>query len=517
MPDLAQGNFANVILSPGDSVRVSTSGQATVSAEYGAPAGTTTINANTQLFGPYGVPAKLRVTAVSGAANYASPTLVPATVDPSTGQLSPPVSGAGKYRVVVIGDSWGQRFYSSSSTGANFLDDGTMAWVQVLTQHRLTPVLPPPATGGTRSSDWLTLIDSALAQADAPCWFVSFLGINDIGVDVDVVNVTLPNLTAIYDKVLSRGHKLIVCNVGPYGPTYVPSGANLATKTAQRALLNQGIAAYVASRNGNCYLADIFGALVDPTNVNGYALAADMDTNGTTGLHTSASGARKTAAPIAAIINANVVDPGVHVTSYTDSFDYDAASKNRVSNPLMLGTGGTTNQGAGTTITATTIAASWQVVTAAGGTCTTVCTTEARTVANDGDAFGQNQVLTITGAGSSDQVTLRTAGNINTRFATGDRVFGEIYVRASSMVNVKSIRCWLNITVGGTAYSRVAMAFQVTGASFSQTDGQWVLRTPEFEFPAGSITAFIMQTEVYFGGAGGAVVRAGRAQIRKVN
>jgi hypothetical protein len=350
------------------------------------------------------------------------------------------VSGARKYRVVVIGDSWGQRLYSSSATGANFLDDGTMSWVQALTQHRLTPVLPPPATGGTKSADWLTLIDATLDAQPAPCWFVSFLGINDIGVDVDVVNVTLPNLATIYDKVLARGHKLIVCNVGPYGPTYVPSGGTLAAKTASRALLNQGIAAYVASKGDSCYLADIFGALVDPSNVNGYALAADMDTNGTTGLHVSASGARKSAAPIAAIINANVVDPGVHVTSYTDSFDYDATSKNRISNPLMLSSGGTTNQGSGTTITATTIAANWQVVTAAGGTCTTVCTTEARTVANDGDAFGQNQVLTITGAAATDTVTLRTAGNINGRFSTGDKVIFEIYLRASSMVNVKGMQ-----------------------------------------------------------------------------
>lgn len=476
---------------------------------------------NNSSIGPYEADCTVQIWA-TGASTYEL--IAPSDVLDQTGRpiegaaLRSLVSGAGKYRVVVIGDSWGSRLYSSSATGANFLDNGTMSWVQAFTQHRLTPQLPPPAIGGTKSADWLSLIDGVLADQSGPCWFVSFLGINDIGVDVDVAGVTLPNLRAIYDKVLARGHRLIVCNVGPYGPTYVPGGANLAAKTAQRALLNQGIAAYVAEKDpGRCFLADIFGALVDPSNVNGYALAADMDTNGTTGLHVSASGARKSAVPIAAIINANVTDPNYHATSYTDGFEYDANSKNRISNPLMLGTGGTTNQGAGTTITATQIAANYQVVTAAGGAATVVCTTEARTVANDGDTFGQNQVLTITGAGANDQVTLRTLGNINTRFSTGDRVYGEVFVRAASMVNVKAIRAWLNITVGGTAYSRVAMAFEVTGASFSQDAGFWVLKTPEFEFPAGSITAFIMQTEVYFSGAGGAVVRAGRASIRKVN
>ena len=96
MSDLAQGYSANVVLNAGDSVRVSTTGQATVAAVYGAPTGTTTINASSQTFGPYQVPAKLRVTAVSGTANYAQPTQVPVTVDQSTGVVNPAgaVSGA---------------------------------------------------------------------------------------------------------------------------------------------------------------------------------------------------------------------------------------------------------------------------------------------------------------------------------------------------------------------------------------------------------------------------------------
>ncbi len=97
MADLAQGYTADVMLMPGDSVRVSTVGQATVRSAYGAPAGTNTLNANTQTFGPYGVPAKLTITAVSGTANYVQPTQVPVTYDPSTGIVNSPgaVSGAG--------------------------------------------------------------------------------------------------------------------------------------------------------------------------------------------------------------------------------------------------------------------------------------------------------------------------------------------------------------------------------------------------------------------------------------
>lgn len=70
MADLSQGAHANLILEPGDVFRVSTSGVATVLSIYGAPAGTTTLTARSQDFGPFSVPAKLRVDAIDGAATY---------------------------------------------------------------------------------------------------------------------------------------------------------------------------------------------------------------------------------------------------------------------------------------------------------------------------------------------------------------------------------------------------------------------------------------------------------------
>jgi hypothetical protein len=66
MSDISQGNFAKIILKPGDSVRVTTGGVASVESRYGAPAGTTTVTANSATFGPYNVEASLKVTATSG-------------------------------------------------------------------------------------------------------------------------------------------------------------------------------------------------------------------------------------------------------------------------------------------------------------------------------------------------------------------------------------------------------------------------------------------------------------------
>ncbi len=70
MADISQGNRAELIMNPGDVYRVSTGGVATVEAVYGAPAGTTTVTASSQDFGPYGANAKLIVRAVTGSCGY---------------------------------------------------------------------------------------------------------------------------------------------------------------------------------------------------------------------------------------------------------------------------------------------------------------------------------------------------------------------------------------------------------------------------------------------------------------
>lgn len=70
MADISQGNRAELILNPGDVYRVSTGGVATVESAYGAPAGTTTVTAASQDFGPYLANAKLIVRAVTGSASY---------------------------------------------------------------------------------------------------------------------------------------------------------------------------------------------------------------------------------------------------------------------------------------------------------------------------------------------------------------------------------------------------------------------------------------------------------------
>ena len=71
MPSLSPGITASLVLTPGDSYTVSAvGGSTTVKGIYGAPSTTTTLASTNQTFGPYGVPAKIDITCVSGAASY---------------------------------------------------------------------------------------------------------------------------------------------------------------------------------------------------------------------------------------------------------------------------------------------------------------------------------------------------------------------------------------------------------------------------------------------------------------
>jgi hypothetical protein len=70
MADISQSNFAKIVFDADDVYRVTASGTATVTVLYGAPAGTTTITANSVTFGPYGANASVRIEATSGTCSY---------------------------------------------------------------------------------------------------------------------------------------------------------------------------------------------------------------------------------------------------------------------------------------------------------------------------------------------------------------------------------------------------------------------------------------------------------------
>lgn len=447
------------------------------------------------------------------------PTSIAQAVQVAAGKIARTLS-----KLVVIGDSWGQRNYSASGLVASYLDLGVTRWALALSGQRMEQILPLSAVGGTTSGDWLAnRLEPVLAQLTEPCRIQVFLGTNDISSDVPAGDVTAPetsiyNLNRIFNRILGAGHILCINTVPPYGPSYVAQGASLAAKNANRRLLNRWIASFAAN-NGSVEFIDQYALLVDPANADGcmYAAYEDALTGGgnNPGIHCSAAGARAVGAAWAARW-VGLIDPRQHTATNTDSYDTDTGGPNRLSNPLFTGTGGTSTPGAGTTITATTIAQGWSVSSGAG-TSTTVCTVEARTVANDGDANGNNQVLTITGAGAADVVSLRT-GSLAGRFAVGDQLYAEISIRVTNMAQVKGIRLSANHVLDGVPQVTTDMSYLSSGANYGQQDETIILRTPVYTVgQAAALTGQILGLDIAFAGVGGtATVRAGKARWVRV-
>lgn len=70
MTTIAQGQHAYIFPEPGQVYRVQATGVATVQVIYGAPSAVITLDGNSQTFGPYDSPAKLRISANTATADY---------------------------------------------------------------------------------------------------------------------------------------------------------------------------------------------------------------------------------------------------------------------------------------------------------------------------------------------------------------------------------------------------------------------------------------------------------------
>jgi lysophospholipase L1-like esterase len=415
--------------------------------------------------------------------------------------------------IIAVGDSWAARHYSFNGLDVAYSDLGVLTWALALSGQKVRVDNPTAGVGGSTSADWLNLIGPALADR-TPRYVLCILGINDLAQDVPEATVR-QNLETVYTAILDSGATLLAANIAPFGPGYTVVGDSLATKNLRRARINQWIASFVASKS-KCHLIDQYSALIDPTNVNGYMLAANADTNPTNGIHASAQGARRVGQLVANVINSEIpYASNFHASSYTDGYEYSSSSTNKVSNCLLTASGGTSSAGSGTTITATAIAQGWTVSTLAGAG-TVVCTLPARTLANNGDVLGNSQRLEVTGANSTTQITFNV-GSLAARFTAGDIVEAEVFLRVSGASGLQGIRLSAQSSADSVPEVKSAMSYLSSGASYDQSDALLVLRTPPITIRSGSLSSTLIALVIKFGAAGGGTFDIGRVSWRKLN
>ncbi len=350
-----------------------------------------------------------------------------------------------------------------------------------------------------------------LARLDAdvlslrPNIVIALAGTNDVRYVQTPASMELAweNLQQIYARVLSSGALLVVCSVLPVSSA--DSGA--ATVLPLQRALNARIAAY-ASATANVVFADTYAAIVDSASADGRALTSMLSDS----VHPNAVGAYLVGKALAAALAPIAFTRAPLISSNADVYSVSALSKNRLSNPLMVNSGGTLGAGVTSASGGTTgIAQGWQA--ARTGAATAVVSLVDRTVADDGDALGKKQRIEATGTADGETVTLSLITGV-TPFAAGDVIYSDFIFSVNSASNVKYILANLVCATSIGNFTIWHNAGSANGYPNAQAPFSGVVRTRDFKVPGGAVvTGVNLSVVVGFAGVGNATIDVSRVRV----
>jgi lysophospholipase L1-like esterase len=435
---------------------------------------------------------KHQITTVGGAATFT----VPADT-PSPSSSRPRGDGVGAYSGMLV-----QYLNRNSSRGwmhlANYRAGG-----------ELFHIVQNAAYGG--DTTW-----GMLERIDHPDWGVTpypaefctvFGGINDLNAGVPAATV-IRNLREIYDYLRSRNYSIIAITLCPVISGHPAYGD--ATHAAGVLAVNDWIRQY-ARTQPKMMLWDFFSVINDPTagtlsGKAGYVHPTDW-------IHFTP----KAAWDLSTLILNSCRDmlPGVQNTlpsAVTDSQAFSSPGQNQL-NPLMqTGTPGLlSNRASGT------VATNWAVDHAGNAASTSVCSVTARTVADDGDAIGNNQVVVIDAKAASDSGYIRNTPSNNSTLEVGAWYYAEAAVRIVGWTGLNLPNLSYSMTVDGVSTGATACLTNTgVGDQPSDITANMVMRTPNFYVPAGTLASGFCSVSWTSNAAGTGTLYVGRAHVRKV-
>ena len=330
---------------------------------------------------------------------------------------------------------------------------------------------------------------------------VVLIGTNDVGYGTETATQIANNIIMIDNAILARGIKVVVVSLPPMGSAW--SGFSAAN--AKLILdINRQLRQYAEITPGTVY-ADIYAGLVDPTS----SVATELAANTLDGIHPSSQGAYIYAQYIGkALARFNVPNIDL-VNTALDTYANDTTSFNTISNPLMIGSGGT----AGTN-TSGVIPPTWKITTVGGGGQSAVSAVTARTMAADGDISGSNMVVTAVSAANNDSIHILSNVTYTSQFTNGQWLYGDCDVGWSNTTNLKFVEANVQLTVGGNTYNSYWQS--VVDSTYFQPSFRGYAKIPPMWVPAtGTITGWNLVFYMNFSGVGGGTFQVGRCQLRQ--
>lgn len=394
---------------------------------------------------------------------------------------------------------------TSPATGTAYLvnplrgaDQGYFTWLNYKLRNKFNLLWNAGIGGNTTTAMLARISRDVLAYSPKYCFVWG--GINDITADTAVAT-TKANLDSIYQTLRSHGITVIALTVLPLASGHASFSA---ARTEVILNLNNWIRQYGRTHDGFMVL-DAFAAVVSPLATDGTPTANML---GTDNIHPSPKGAKAIADYGYTLLNSLLPTNDTLISSAADDYGTSSSNSNICDNGVMDGTGGAISG----TVTpgATSVATGWTIVETGSGS---IVATNA--VARS-DVIGYDQQMDVTSVANGDVASLQLTSSVHGRVSAGDTIYFECDCSVTSITALKRILITLQLAIDGVTY--YSQAIQQSDLTFITDNLAGVWRTPNITIPsdAASITQVLPFMQFVFSGAGGATVKVGRCQIRKV-
>lgn len=383
--------------------------------------------------------------------------------------------------VVLFGDSLSAMNSWSGATSIGRPDNGYLTWATALAGVELN-VVRNAGIGGNTTAEMLARIDADVLayQSDV---VIEMSGIN--GIETLPVETQIQNKVAIWQKLLAAGRYVIAMSTTPHGGGTDPGITNIARLNALAAEFWRGrtdgefVDLHPFVTNTSIATApwktDFSYDFVHPTNLGAYWMAQAL-------------------VPTLRRLFA----PRRLVSSPRDTLQYDMLSKNILTNPLFLGTGGVNGTGC-----TGTIPTDWR------GLCN-ANVSAVHSVAPANSGVGQKLVATITATATGYYSVYNSS--VFTNAVVGDVLQSSARIKVVSAVNMTGLKFGIASTKNTIDWGRLPSA------------GEQRALPPDFElmcadsYPGtwssgngyGNVTL-----RADFTGAGSAVIEIERAEVRR--
>lgn len=431
----------------------------------------------------------------------------PVTLVDSAGRAADLTRGRPANRqVAMYGDSRTSNGILINASTNEFYGRNLLSWPRILSKqafdHNTSDV---HGVGGYTSAQVLALLQSSIPSETAGT-IVVLCGTNDT--DASAITTYYP---AIQELVLRYGKILIWLNEMPRGGSNVLAGSLLANHLQRVAWLN------AQSSVSGVYVADSFGAMVNPTDASAQPLSNLMPVDG---LHPTNYGAYiGTSGSLLNILNYLFSPRNLLCTSNADA--YSATDNPRGvlnANPMLTGVGGTVGSAGSGTLSGT-VADSWTASMASATGLTCVMTGDVSTTSFNGLTYAAKTWMraVFSGTPTSSGALWKLLANtgISSNIALGNTLEQTVeYEMDAAQTGILSIESEAILS----SFNRRDMMWQVATELYPTTAIAAVMRVGPWVADAATVGFYKPQLSVQFiqNVAASATIRFRACAVRKV-